>query len=70
MQILRAKPPGTRFIIFCSTKRMCDQLAGNLGREFNASSIHGDKRQQVPPTPHPTQTHFTQIPANFGPEFS
>ena len=25
-QILRSKPPGTRIIIFCSTKRMCDQL--------------------------------------------
>ncbi len=47
MQILRSKGHGTRVIIFCSTKRMCDQLAGQLGREFQASAIHGDKRQQV-----------------------
>lgn len=47
MQILRSKPPGTRVIIFCSTKRMCDQLSGQLTREFHASAIHGDKRQQV-----------------------
>lgn len=46
MQILRSKPHGTRVIIFCSTKRMCDQLSGQL-REFHASAIHGDKRQQV-----------------------
>lgn len=46
MQILRSKPHGTKFIIFCSTKRMCDQLSGQL-REFHASAIHGDKRQQV-----------------------
>ena len=26
-QILRSKPQGTRIIIFCSTKRMCDQLS-------------------------------------------
>lgn len=47
VNILRAKPRGTRIIIFCSTKRMCDQLAMQLGREFGASAIHGDKRQQV-----------------------
>ena len=46
-QILRSKPMGTRIIIFCSTKRMCDQLAGQLGREFRAVAIHGDKKQQV-----------------------
>eukprot|EP00884_Botryococcus_braunii_P017480 jgi/Botrbrau1/4415/Bobra.0348s0007.1 len=45
-QILRSKPPGTRIIIFSSTKRMCDQLAQQLGREFRASAIHGDKKQQ------------------------
>ena len=44
--ILTSKPPGTRMIIFCSTKRMCDQLAMGLGREFRAAAIHGDKRQQ------------------------
>ncbi|KAK9819794.1 hypothetical protein WJX72_002458 [[Myrmecia] bisecta] len=45
-QILRSKPPGTRVIIFCSTKRMCDQLSYGLSREFRASAIHGDKKQQ------------------------
>ena len=43
--ILRSKPPGTKIIIFCSTKRMCDQLSRSL-REFGASAIHGDKKQQ------------------------
>ena len=42
----RSKPQGTRIIIFCSTKRMCDQLAMNLGREYRAAAIHGDKKQQ------------------------
>ncbi len=45
-QILRSKPPGSRMIIFCSTKRMCDQLSMQLSREFRAAAIHGDKRQQ------------------------
>ena len=45
-QILRSKPPGSRIIIFCSTKRMCDQLSMQLSREFRAAAIHGDKRQQ------------------------
>ena len=45
-EILTSKPPGTRIIIFCSTKRMCDQLASGLGRDFRAAAIHGDKRQQ------------------------
>ena len=44
-QILRSKPPGSKIIIFCSTKRMCDQLANQL-RSFGASAIHGDKKQQ------------------------
>jgi superfamily II DNA/RNA helicase len=29
-QILRSQDPGSKSIIFCSTKRMCDQLARNL----------------------------------------
>jgi ATP-dependent RNA helicase DDX5/DBP2 len=45
-RILRSKPPGTRIIIFCTTKRMCDQLSYQLAREFRAGAIHGDKRQQ------------------------
>ena len=34
--ILGGKPRGTRIIIFCPTKRMCDQLARNLGRDYGA----------------------------------
>ncbi|WOL02968.1 ATP-dependent RNA helicase-like protein DB10 [Canna indica] len=44
-QILREQEPGSRIIIFCSTKRMCDQLARNLSRQFGAAVIHGDKSQ-------------------------
>jgi ATP-dependent RNA helicase DDX5/DBP2 len=44
--LLRAKPRGTKTIIFAGTKRMCDQLSYSVGREFNAIAIHGDKRQQ------------------------
>ncbi|KAI3520751.1 hypothetical protein L1887_10202 [Cichorium endivia] len=44
-QILRSQEPGSKIIIFCSTKRMCDQLARNLTRPFGAASIHGDKNQ-------------------------
>ncbi|KAG2595383.1 hypothetical protein PVAP13_5KG070500 [Panicum virgatum] len=44
-QILRSQEPGSKVIIFCSTKRMCDQLARNLSRQYVASAIHGDKSQ-------------------------
>lgn len=44
-QILRSQEPGSKIIIFCSTKKMCDQLARNLGRYFGAAAIHGDKSQ-------------------------
>jgi ATP-dependent RNA helicase DDX5/DBP2 len=44
-QILRSQEPGSKIIIFCSTKRMCDQLARNLSRQYGASAIHGDKSQ-------------------------
>ncbi|KAL3636634.1 DEAD-box ATP-dependent RNA helicase 14 [Castilleja foliolosa] len=44
-QILRSQEPGSRIIIFCSTKKMCDILADNLNRQFGASAIHGDKSQ-------------------------
>lgn len=46
VNLLRSKPRGTKTIIFSGTKRMCDQLAYSVGREFNAIAIHGDKRQQ------------------------
>ncbi|XP_051140539.1 ATP-dependent RNA helicase-like protein DB10 [Andrographis paniculata] len=44
-QILRTQDPGSKIIIFCSTKKMCDQLAGHLTRQFGAAAIHGDKSQ-------------------------
>ncbi|XP_042975853.1 ATP-dependent RNA helicase-like protein DB10 [Carya illinoinensis] len=44
-QILRSQEPGSKIIIFCSTKKMCDQLARNLSRQFGAAVIHGDKSQ-------------------------
>ncbi|CAI0456190.1 unnamed protein product, partial [Linum tenue] len=44
-QILRSQEPGSKVIIFCSTKKMCDQLARNLSRQFGAAAIHGDKSQ-------------------------
>lgn len=43
---LRSKPRGFKTIIFCGTKRMCDQVCQSLARDFGAASIHGDKRQQ------------------------
>ncbi|WIA12214.1 hypothetical protein OEZ85_012283 [Tetradesmus obliquus] len=46
LALMRSKPPGTKAIIFAGTKRMCDQLSYTIGREFNAASIHGDKKQQ------------------------
>ncbi|KAL6756698.1 P-loop containing nucleoside triphosphate hydrolase protein [Haematococcus lacustris] len=45
-RILRSKPGGTRIIVFCTTKRMCDQLSHSISRDFRAAAIHGDKRQQ------------------------
>ncbi|CAL9072497.1 unnamed protein product [Musa textilis] len=44
-QILRTQERGSKVIIFCSTKRQCDQLARSIGRTFGAASIHGDKSQ-------------------------
>ncbi|KAG9449875.1 hypothetical protein H6P81_009840 [Aristolochia fimbriata] len=44
-QILRSLETGSKVIIFCSTKRMCDQLARALTRSFGAAAIHGDKSQ-------------------------
>ncbi|KAF5740394.1 putative dead box ATP-dependent RNA helicase [Tripterygium wilfordii] len=44
-QILRSQEHGAKIIIFCSTKKMCDQLARNLTRQFGATAIHGDKSQ-------------------------
>ncbi|XP_047334252.1 ATP-dependent RNA helicase-like protein DB10 [Impatiens glandulifera] len=44
-QILRSQEPGSKVIIFCSTKKMCDRLARDLTRNFGAAAIHGDKSQ-------------------------
>eukprot|EP00249_Psilotum_nudum_P015797 c25525_g1_i1 orf=2-2320(-) len=44
-QILRTQGPDSKVIIFCSTKKMCDQLARTIGRDFGAAVIHGDKSQ-------------------------
>ena len=44
-QILRSQEAGAKIIIFCSTKKMCDQLARTLARGFGAAAIHGDKSQ-------------------------
>ncbi|XP_017248267.1 ATP-dependent RNA helicase-like protein DB10 [Daucus carota subsp. sativus] len=44
-QIVRSQEPGSKIIIFCSTKRMCDQLSRNLSHQFGAAAIHGDKNQ-------------------------
>lgn len=44
-QILRAQERGSKVIVFCSTKRLCDQLARSIGRNFGAAAIHGDKSQ-------------------------
>ncbi len=44
-RIIRSKPAGTRIIIFCTTKRMCDQLSYQMGRDFRSAAIHGDKKQ-------------------------
>ncbi|XP_062194053.1 DEAD-box ATP-dependent RNA helicase 14-like isoform X2 [Phragmites australis] len=44
-QILRSQEHGSKIIIFCSTKRMCDQLARNLSRQYGTAAIHGDKSQ-------------------------
>ncbi|XP_043724140.1 ATP-dependent RNA helicase-like protein DB10 [Telopea speciosissima] len=44
-QILRSQEPGSKCIIFCSTKKMCDQLTRTISRQFGAAAIHGDKSQ-------------------------
>ncbi|KAL9670758.1 hypothetical protein QQ045_008316 [Rhodiola kirilowii] len=45
-QILRSQEPGSKIIVFCSTKKMCDMLSRNIGRQFGTAAIHGDKSQQ------------------------
>ena len=45
-QIFQAMEPGSRTLIFTSTKRMADQLGGMLSRSVGAGVIHGDKDQR------------------------
>ncbi|KAJ0919274.1 putative RNA helicase [Helianthus annuus] len=44
-QILRSEERGSKIIIFCSTKKLCDQLTRSISRTFGAAAIHGDKSQ-------------------------
>lgn len=44
-QIVRSQEQGSKIIIFCSTKKMCDQLSRSLSRQFGTAAIHGDKSQ-------------------------
>lgn len=44
-QILRAEERGAKVIVFCSTKKMCNDLTRSIGRTFPAAAIHGDKSQ-------------------------
>ncbi|KAL3617160.1 hypothetical protein CASFOL_038907 [Castilleja foliolosa] len=44
-QILRSQERGSKVIIFCSTKKLCDHLTRSIGRNFGAAAIHGDKNQ-------------------------
>ncbi|KAK9080091.1 hypothetical protein SSX86_001766 [Deinandra increscens subsp. villosa] len=44
-QILRSEERGSKIIIFCSTKKLCDQLTRSISRNFGAAAIHGDKSQ-------------------------
>lgn len=44
-QILRAQERGSKVIVFCATKKLCNDLARSIGRSFPAAAIHGDKSQ-------------------------
>lgn len=45
VSVLR-KMNNERVIIFCTTKRTCDNLAYEIARDFRSGALHGDKRQQ------------------------
>ena len=38
--------PGSRVLIFCSTKRMCDTLCRALARQIGCNAMDGDKEQR------------------------
>ncbi|KAL8141448.1 hypothetical protein V2J09_014480 [Rumex salicifolius] len=44
-QILISQERGSKIIIFCSTKKLCDELTRSIRRNFGAAAIHGDKSQ-------------------------
>ena len=44
--VFQAQAPGSRILIFTSTKRMADQLGGMLQRQIGVGVIHGDKDQR------------------------
>eukprot|EP00039_Didymoeca_costata_P013428 m.203796 g.203796 ORF g.203796 m.203796 type:complete len:359 (-) comp15768_c0_seq12:182-1258(-) len=44
-EIITKEGQGARILIFCSTKRMCDQLERNLRYRTRCAAIHGDKDQ-------------------------
>ena len=46
IQQINTLPPGSRVLIFCSTKRMCDQLCRAFQRQIGCNAIHGDKEQR------------------------
>lgn len=45
-EILGTIEPGAKVLIFCTTKRMCDELSFNLRTKFGALALHGDKSQR------------------------
>jgi hypothetical protein len=45
-QIFQSMEPGSRTLIFTSTKRMADQLGAQLSRQVGCGIIHGDKDQR------------------------
>ncbi|KAL8116565.1 hypothetical protein AgCh_022912 [Apium graveolens] len=44
-QIVIPQEPGSKIIIFCFTKKMCDHLTQSLSRQFGTAAIYGDKYQ-------------------------
>lgn len=44
-EVIHNEGHGSRIIIFCSTKKMCNQLERGLGRSVACAAIHGDKDQ-------------------------
>ncbi|CAM6093535.1 unnamed protein product [Calypogeia fissa] len=45
-RILSSLEPSAKVLIFCTTKRMCDELSFNLRNKYTALALHGDKSQR------------------------